>query len=604
VLLRDGNWPHVPGVCCWRGGARAAFAAAGAEPTELTWPPPARRRRARLAATLAGATLVVAESPAAAGFAVGRGVRGRRLWVLALPTERLFAGEGTGYAADLAAVAPQVGGFLADGEAARESVERATSGHRTRVARYPVVAWDRPCPDCRAHPAASAAGAGAEVAYLGRLRDLRRGGAVPPPPRPARQSAWEAQAPVPALDAGPVPALDAGPASAADQVRAARALLAVATPTLPAPRRPRSVLVAGYDLKFARELAERLDRRADLDVTVDDWPDLGRPGAGTRATLRHADAILAEWARTSAVWLSRRKRPHQFLAVRLHRFELDSAYPRDILIEQVDAVVYIAPLFGRRIRDELGWPVRKLVHVPNFVDVRWLDRPKLPGARFTLGLVGMEWSRKRFDLALDLLAAVRREDHRYRLLVRSVMPWQNPYVWARPEQRAYAGWCFHRIEQDPLLRDAVRFDPPGQDMARWYRQVGHLVSTSDEEGSHASVAEAMASGAVPVVRPWPGAAEVYHPRWVHPSQDAAVAAVLASAEEARWAEDSLRAQAEIRSTHDPAAVVAAWADLLHGDLAAARTRFPRQLAAAGGADGRAPQDHGHGERRASQESHT
>lgn len=572
MLLCDRTWPQVPGVCCWREGFHAAFAATGAEVAELT----PTRRRPRLAPHLAGATLVVAESPATAALAAGRGVRGRRLWVLAVPTERLFSGAVPGYAADLAALAPAVGGFLADGEAARESVERATSQCRTRVELFPLVTTDGGCRRCGGRAAASGA-LEPEVAYLAWLRDLRRGEPVPPPRRPAHPAAWAARAPgVPDRSF-----LAGGAASVADQVRTARTLLAVAAPDPPRPsRRLRSVLIAGYDLKFARELAARLDRRGDLAVTVDDWPELGRPGPGTRGGLRHADAIFAEWARTSAVWLSRRKRPHQFLAVRLHRFELDSAYPRDILIEHVDAVVYIAPLFGRRIRDELGWPVQKLVYVPNFVDVRWLDRPKLPGARFTLGLVGMEWSRKRFDLALDLLAAVRREDHRFRLLVRSVMPWQNPYVWARPEQRAYAGWCFHRIERDPLLRDAVRFDSPGQDMARWYRQVGQLVSTSDEEGSHMSLAEAMASGAVPVVRPWPGADEVYHRRWVYQSLDGAVAAVLANADETRWAEGSLRAQAEIRSTHDPEAVVAAWADLLHGDLAAARTRFPRQLAAA------------------------
>lgn len=346
---------------------------------------------------------------------------------------------------------------------------------------------------------------------------------------------------------------------------------------LPAPRasgRPRrSVLVAGYDLKFATELATQLDRRAGLAVTVDDWPALGTPNRDTGRRLRTVDAVFAEWLRTSAVWLSQRKRPGQFLAVRLHRFELDYPYPGQLAIDNVDAVVYIAPLFGRRIRAELGWPAEKLVYIPNYLDVAYLDRAKLPDARFAIGFVGLEWSRKRFDLALDLLAEVRRHDPRFRLVVRSALPWHNPYVWQQQAERDYAARCFARLERDPWLRDAVIFEPPGPDMARWYRRIGHIVSTSDAEGSHMSVAEAMASGAVPVIRPWPGADELYDRQWVYRSPDQAVAAVLAGADADAWAARAQQAKAEVGRSHDPAAVVAAWADLLRGEVSAARKHF-------------------------------
>jgi glycosyltransferase involved in cell wall biosynthesis len=332
-------------------------------------------------------------------------------------------------------------------------------------------------------------------------------------------------------------------------------------------------VLAGFDLKFAADLGERLNRRTDLELEIDDWPALAQQTDHTLARLERAQSIFAEWARTSAVWLSKRKRPDQFLAVRLHRFELDAPYPREMDIADIDAVVYIAPLFGRRIRDELGWPVEKLVYIPNFLEVDWFDRPKLPGAQFTLGFVGLEFIRKRFDLALDLLSEVRRSDPRFTMVVRGVMPWDNKYAWQNPEEREYVGWCFERIERDPLLRNAVTFHSPGRDMARWFRRLGFIVSTSDEEGSHASVAEGMASGAVPVVRPWPGAAEIYDKEWVHGSTSEAAAAVLASADPVVWAERSARAQREIRRSHNPTAVVEAWADLLHRDVAGARRYF-------------------------------
>ena len=187
--------------------------------------------------------------------------------------------------------------------------------------------------------------------------------------------------------------------------------------------------------------------------------------------------------------------------------------------------------------------------------------------------MGMEFANKRFDLALDVLAAVRRQDPRFTLLVRSAMPWDNRYAWGRADEREFVAWCFERIEQDPLLRGAVRFDAPGRDMARWYRRVGHVLSMSDIESFHLAAAEGMASGAVPVIRPWPGAGDIYAKEWIHASVEDAAVAVLASADTGVWAERATRAKAEIRRTADPAAVVQAWADLLHGDVAAARSHF-------------------------------
>src|SRR5262249_16862312 len=157
--------------------------------------------------------------------------------------------------------------------------------------------------------------------------------------------------------------------------------------------------------------------------------------------------------------------------------------PHDVVISNVDAVVYIAPLLGRRIHDELGWPTEKLVYIPNFVDLDWLDRPKLPDARFGLGLVGADRLIKRLDLALHGLPEVRRAEPRFALHVRTELPWNNPYAWASAEEREFVAWCFDRVERDPLLRGAVHIDRPGRDMARWYRRVGHILSTSDIEGS-------------------------------------------------------------------------------------------------------------------------
>lgn len=559
------------GACCRRHDLAEASAAAGARLSTVAAPGWRWRRPWRRTSRLRHAGPVVAESVDAAVRARQAGLPRSALWVLATPPERWETGEPGVDAAGLAAVAPQVAGFLTRDEPARESVERALSTVRCRVEVLPRAASGRPCPGC-------GGGGAAEPA-------------TPPPPRLPWGAAGE-----PADPAEPAPARTApgSMAHGSSAVRTVRVLLAAdgaarpdaadagtADGGAPHPRLAgradptRPVLVTGFDLKFTTDLAGHLEHRPDLHITVDEWPALDRRNSASPRLARRAQSILAEWVRPSTAWLARRKRRDQFLVTRLHRYELETRYPHDVLVDNLDAVVYIAPAFGRRIRSELGWPTDKLVYIPNYVDVPRLARPKLPGARYALGLVGMDVARKRFDLALDLLARLRAEDPRFTLVVRSTMPWHNPYVWDKPTERAFAARCFERLERDPRLRHGVVFDPPGRDMARWYRRIGFLLSCSDAEGSHLAVAEGMASGAVPVLRPWPGAEEVYDKQWISDSVEAAAEAVRESAEPDIWQLRAEEAREEVARTHDPAAVVAAWAQLLHGDVTGARAHFAR-----------------------------
>lgn len=559
----------------------AALASAGAVATTITVPKPDRDEDLRTV------DLVVAESVAAAEATAAFGVPWHRIFLLSLPPEPLPPRPCTAYAEELVRIAPSVAGLITDSELAREGIERVLANSRPNVFVFPPVAIDQICPDCTTNPIDT--NLPPEVALLNRwhgIAQLFRSG----DPDALEQSFVAARL---LGIAGPwgcdeLSAWRHGDSesraqprhfhlkawSADAQQQAASQLLAHIVDRVPVTSRSRRpVLVAGYNLKFAVELAQRLDSRGDLDLTVDEWPTESEPSERTDKLLDQARSIFAEWVRPSTVWIADRKRPDQFLTVRLHRYELESRHPRRLDISRVDAVVYIAPLFGRRIHDELGWPSEKLVYIPNFINLDWLNRPKLPEARFGLGMVGVESMRKRFDIALDLLAQLRRVDPRFTLFVRSVLPWNNPFVWRHRNEREYAMWCRERIRQEPLLRGGVVFDPPGRDMARWYRQVGHILSTSDNEGSHMAPAEGMASGAVPVIRPWPGAAEIYDDEWIHVTTEDAVAAILEDRDLATWAPRSQRAQIEVARTHNPEAVTAAWADLLHGDIATARARF-------------------------------
>jgi glycosyltransferase involved in cell wall biosynthesis len=330
---------------------------------------------------------------------------------------------------------------------------------------------------------------------------------------------------------------------------------------------PLRVVVAGHDLKFFTPLIAYLGRQPGLEVRVDQWAALGEHDeAQSRELAEWADVVICEWCGPNAVWYSRHKRRDARLLVHLHRFELYSPYPGQVKIGNVDQVICVSDHYTRLTREKTGWPVSKVITVANPLDVLQLDRPKLDGARFNLGMIGVVPSRKRLDLALDVLEELRRDDDRYLLSVKSGMPWEHWWVWSHEEERAHYSEAFRRVQRSPLLRDAVVFDDAGPDVPAWLRRIGFVLSTSDDESFHMAPAEGMASGAVPVIRHWPGAETIYDTRWISrtPAEMAASISALSSPEAWETARQDARAQVQ---PFDLDTVGRAWHRLILGEPA-------------------------------------
>jgi glycosyltransferase involved in cell wall biosynthesis len=344
-------------------------------------------------------------------------------------------------------------------------------------------------------------------------------------------------------------------------------------PALPAGsagRAPLRVAIAGHDLKFFNSLIGYFRLQPDLEVRVDQWAALGEHDeARSRELAEWADVIVCEWCGPNAVWYSRHKRRSARLLVRLHRFELNSPYPAQVKIGNVDQVICVSDHYTRLTREITGWPAAKVVTVPNALDVLQFDRPKLDGARFHLGMTSMVDMRKRVDLALDVLEELRRDDDRYLLFVKSGMPWELWWVWQHQEQRTHYFEAFRRVQRSPLLRGAVVFDDGGPDVPAWLRRIGFVLSTSDDESFHMAPAEGMASRAVPVIRHWPGAETIYDTRWIKetPAEMAASIAALSSSSPEPWEAARQAAHEEIRAI-DLGTVGDTWLGLIRGAAAA------------------------------------
>lgn len=292
----------------------------------------------------------------------------------------------------------------------------------------------------------------------------------------------------------------------------------------------RRLLLATHDDKFLRRFLDRMRDVPDLEIHRQDWPSTSRPPEDPQIP-DGIDTVLCEWACENAVWHSHNKRPGTKLIVRLHRFEAFRDFPERIDWDAVDALIVVSDHF-RDLMVAQGVDPARICVAPQYIDWTELQRPKLPQARHTLGLVGINpFEHKRFDRAVEVFARLRARDPRFRLVVRSVMPWEIPWVWDnRPDARGAFEEVFARILQDSDLRSAVRFDPAGSNMEEWYRGVGIMLSSSDSEGCHTAVMEGMASGCLPVVQDWPGARGLFGETFVHSELTDALEDVIAFAD--------------------------------------------------------------------------
>ena len=371
----------------------------------------------------------------------------------------------------------------------------------------------------------------------------------------------------------------AGPAAAdldsADLDSALGALLDRTFPAAPWPprERPLRVVVAGHALHFLDAITEWLRGVDGVELRVDHVRSFARHDeAASKAHVDWADTVLCEWASPVAGWYSRNKRQGQRLVVRLHRAELYSQWWHGIDIEAVDQVVCVSAHYARLTRETTGWPAQKIVVIPNYVDAAVLDRPKLAGAPFALGMMGVIPRRKRLDLALDVVERLREADPRFSLHVKSQFAWELPWAWRDPEERTATERVLRRVRGVPLLADGVVFDAYGPNVGAWLRTIGWVLSLSDDESFHLAPAEGMASGAVPLIRAWPGAETIYDPRWIVPAADdaglveALVDRILLQTRDEAW--DGLRheAQLQARRSFDVATVCRRFARLLVEDL--------------------------------------
>ncbi|MGY5765400.1 glycosyltransferase [Brachybacterium sp. DNPG3] len=278
---------------------------------------------------------------------------------------------------------------------------------------------------------------------------------------------------------------------------------------------PRTVVVAGHDLKFAGAVIEQLEA-AGHSVLIDKWESHTKHDEErSEELLARADIVFCEWGLGNAVWYSKHVSTTQRLVVRVHSQELFRPYLSRVNHAKVDQYFFVGELIRRAAIESHGVPESKATVVPNSVDVPRLTLDKFSDSEKNLGLVGIVPRAKRLDLALDLLIRLLDRDPEYRLFIKGRRPEDYAWMSKRPEEMQWYAEQYRRIDDiNAQHPGAIVFDPQGDDMPEWYRKIGVALSVSDFESFHLTIADGAASGALPASLAWAGSDYLYPRDWL------------------------------------------------------------------------------------------
>ena len=268
---------------------------------------------------------------------------------------------------------------------------------------------------------------------------------------------------------------------------------------------------AGFD-QFLDDLVSGLERFYIVQKVV--VTSLGQIGP----EMEDADICWFEWCDEVLVHASKldiaKRKP---IVCRLHRFEVFTDFPGNVVWERVDALMIVAGHLLEILR----------VTVPGIEDrvqvttvKNGVATEKIPfvhrNVGFNLASVGYINMRKNPVMLLQVMEKLVRFDSKYKLYVAG--KFQDPLL--------HIYW--EHMVAEMGLKDHVQFDGWQDDIVSWLSDKQFLISTSIHESFGYSIAEAMALGIKPVVHNFPYATRIWPEQILYNTVDEAVGMITSN----------------------------------------------------------------------------
>lgn len=277
---------------------------------------------------------------------------------------------------------------------------------------------------------------------------------------------------------------------------------------------PSTILIAGHDLKFAMPIVEVM-KEMGICVLTDKWDNHNKFDAEkSRELLAQADAVWCEWALGNVEWYSEVVDVGTPLFVRYHLQERELEYLDSANQENITHVSFVCDYYRKHSYNigQLSESVPSSV-IPNLLERKDISKKK--NDNFAIGFVGMVPKRKRLDLALDLLEILQKKDPRYQLKIVGKHPDEYPWLQGREDEKRYYDLIKTRLIQNPILASKIEFLGFVDDISEVYSSVGHVISTSDFESFHLTLADGPSLGCAAHTLKWDGSETIYNDLWLN-----------------------------------------------------------------------------------------
>lgn len=225
-----------------------------------------------------------------------------------------------------------------------------------------------------------------------------------------------------------------------------------------------------------------------------------------------ADICWFEWcdelvAYGSKHYLAKEKK----VICRLHRYEVFTNYPNDVIWEHIDKLIIVAD----HIKDFLVKKISdiescvNIVTIPNGVNI---DKYKLEERKygFNIAYVGYIHSRKNPILLLQIINRLVEIDKRYKL-----------YIAGKFQDSLIEVYFNYQIEQMSLQENVI-FEGWHDNIDEWLQDKNYILSTSIHESFGYGIAEAMSRGIKPIIHNFIGARDIYSNKYIWNSIDEAI----------------------------------------------------------------------------------
>lgn len=279
----------------------------------------------------------------------------------------------------------------------------------------------------------------------------------------------------------------------------------------------KKILFASHDFKFIDPYISSLKAKGySVRKEVWDWGGHKKEKI-LMDNYDWADVIFCEWGLANATWYSKVNVAKKPLFIRMHAQEVRERaqkFGNQITWENVTKVIFVSnEIKSQALKLWSKMPNNKITKIPNYLldsKLNYITNKFNELDEVRIGILGIVPQTKRYDIAVNLLNVLRKNNINAKLYVKGYRPEELEFMHApsRKHELDYYYDVYNFIEKNNLS-EHIFYEKWDNNVNQWYGNLHFILSPSDNESFHYALADGIVAGCYPLLWNWKGYNEVY-----------------------------------------------------------------------------------------------